>query len=145
MLQICACSVRGSGLPVYEFRVSRLPQKGNLNPKPRAFLVAEFISPKKGYTFSFILGSIIPKSVKCIHSATKLRDLYLPLRLQDVRESAQGQLRRFVLAKRLNKILQAHPDGPLNFDWVLAKGFNLSYPDKETLLFTIDPCYGTLN
>ena len=24
------------------------------------------------YTFSFIVGNIIPKSVKCIHSATKL-------------------------------------------------------------------------
>ena len=35
-------------------------------------LVAEFISPKK-YKLSvlFIVGSIIPKSVKCIHSATK--------------------------------------------------------------------------
>ena len=36
-------------------------------------LVAEFISPKKVYTFSFIVGSIIQKSVKCIHSATKAR------------------------------------------------------------------------
>ena len=34
-------------------------------------LVAEFISPPKVYTFSFIVGNIIPKSVKCIHSATK--------------------------------------------------------------------------
>ena len=25
------------------------------------------------YTFSFIVGNIIPKSVKCIHSATKAR------------------------------------------------------------------------
>ena len=25
------------------------------------------------YTFSFIVGNIIPKSVKCIHSATKLK------------------------------------------------------------------------
>ena len=33
--------------------------------------VAEFISPKKVYTLSFIVGNIIPKSVKCIHSATK--------------------------------------------------------------------------
>ena len=33
-------------------------------------LVAEFISPQKFYTFSFIVGNIIPKSVKCIHSAT---------------------------------------------------------------------------
>ena len=24
------------------------------------------------YTFSFVVGNIIPKSVKCIHSATKL-------------------------------------------------------------------------
>ena len=35
-------------------------------------LVAEFISPPKVYTFSFIVGNIIPKSVKCIHSATKV-------------------------------------------------------------------------
>ena len=34
-------------------------------------LVAEFISPKKMYTFSFVVGNIIPKSVSCIHSATK--------------------------------------------------------------------------
>ena len=34
-------------------------------------LVAEFISPPKVYTFSFIVGSIIPKSLQCIHSATK--------------------------------------------------------------------------
>ena len=38
---------------------------------PHDFLVAEFISPKKVYTFSFIVGGIILKSVKCIHSATK--------------------------------------------------------------------------
>ena len=35
-------------------------------------LVAEFTRPKKVYTFRFIAGNIIPKSVKCIHSATKL-------------------------------------------------------------------------
>ena len=34
-------------------------------------LVAEFIGPKV-YTFSFIVGNIVPKSVKCIHSATKI-------------------------------------------------------------------------
>ena len=28
--------------------------------------------------------------------------------------------------------------------WVLVKGFNLSYHDKETILFTIDPYYGNL-
>ena len=37
-----------------------------------SFLVAEFRSPPKVYTFSFIVGNIIPKSVKCIHSATKV-------------------------------------------------------------------------
>ena len=30
-------------------------------------------------------------------------------------------------------------------DWVLVKGFNLSYHNKETILFTIDPHYGNLN
>ena len=30
---------------------------------------------QKVYTFSFIVGSIIPKSVKCIHSATKTKDV----------------------------------------------------------------------
>ena len=34
-------------------------------------LVSEFISPPKVYTFSFIVGDLIPKSLKCIHSATK--------------------------------------------------------------------------
>ena len=29
--------------------------------------------------------------------------------------------------------------------WVLVKGFNLSYQNKETILFTIDPHYGNLN
>ena len=27
--------------------------------------------PQKVYTFSFIVGNIVPESVKCIHSATK--------------------------------------------------------------------------
>ena len=34
-------------------------------------LGAEFISPKK-CAFGLTMGKIIPKSVKCIHSATKL-------------------------------------------------------------------------
>ena len=44
----------------------------NLNPKLIP-LVAEFISSPnlKVYTFSFIVGKIIPESVKCIHSASK--------------------------------------------------------------------------
>ena len=29
--------------------------------------------------------------------------------------------------------------------WVLVKGFSLSYHNKETILFTIDPHYGSLN
>ena len=29
--------------------------------------------------------------------------------------------------------------------WVLVKGFNLSYQNKETILFTIDPPYGKLD
>ena len=28
--------------------------------------------PQKVYSFSFIVGNIIPKSVRCIHSATKI-------------------------------------------------------------------------
>ena len=35
-------------------------------------LVAQFISPKK-CTLLVIVGIIIPKSVKCIHSATKFK------------------------------------------------------------------------
>ena len=35
------------------------------------FLIAEFISPKKCMLLVLIVGDIIPKSVKCIHSATK--------------------------------------------------------------------------
>ena len=30
-------------------------------------------------------------------------------------------------------------------DWVLVYGLNLSYRNKETILFTIDPYYGNLN
>ena len=29
--------------------------------------------------------------------------------------------------------------------WVLVKGFNLNYHNKETVLFTIDPHYDNLN
>ena len=29
--------------------------------------------------------------------------------------------------------------------WVLVKGFDLSYYNQETMLFTIDPYYGNLN
>ena len=39
-------------------------------------LVAEFISPPKVCTFSLLVGNIIRKSVKCIHSATKYNRLY---------------------------------------------------------------------
>ena len=35
-------------------------------------LVAGVHEPQKVYTFSFKVASIIPKSVKCIHSATKV-------------------------------------------------------------------------
>ena len=30
-------------------------------------------------------------------------------------------------------------------DWALVQGFNLSYQNKEPILFTIDPNYGNLN
>ena len=29
--------------------------------------------------------------------------------------------------------------------WVLVRGFNLSYHNKDTILFTVDPHYGNLN
>ena len=29
----------------------------------------------------------------------------------------------------------------LNLNWVLVKGLNLSYPNKEARLFTMDPYY----
>ena len=29
--------------------------------------------------------------------------------------------------------------------WVPVRGFRLSYHNKETILLTIDPCYGNLN
>ena len=35
-------------------------------------------------------------------------------------------------------------DRPLLGFSVLVKGFNLSYHSKETILFTIDACYGNL-
>ena len=34
---------------------------------------------------------------------------------------------------------------PMNNIWVLAKGFHLSYHNKETILFTISPYYDNLN
>ena len=37
-------------------------------------LSAEFISPKKLYTFSSIGDPCIPKNVKCTHSATKMHE-----------------------------------------------------------------------
>ena len=41
------------------------------------------------------------------------------------------------------------PEAPFNFEvvnscWVLVKGINLSYQNKETILFTMDPYYGSL-
>ena len=46
----------------------------SFNASSRGFdLVAEFISPRKVYTFRLVVGIIIPKSVKCIHSATKFK------------------------------------------------------------------------
>ena len=50
------------------------------------FLVAEFISPKKCTLFRFIVGSIIPKSVKCIHSATKI--FFIPPWIPNMQPSA---------------------------------------------------------
>ena len=46
--------------------------RGRKEGLTRFGLVAEFISPTKVYTFGFIMGNITQKSVKCIHSATKL-------------------------------------------------------------------------
>ena len=43
----------------------------------KGFLVADFISPKRVYTFSSIGGYSIPKSLKCAHSATKVYDCLL--------------------------------------------------------------------
>ena len=33
---------------------------------------------------------------------------------------------------------------PRKYDWVLVKGFSLSYHNKETALFAVDPYYGNL-
>ena len=33
----------------------------------------------------------------------------------------------------------------VTLDWVLVKGFNLHYRNKETIFPTIDPYYGNLN
>ena len=41
------------------------------------YLVAEFIGPKKVYTFSSIRDHIIPKSLKCTHSATTYIYIYI--------------------------------------------------------------------
>ena len=58
------------------------------------YFVAEFISPPKVYTFSFRVGSIIPESVKCIHSATKNPETLAP----NPAPSAAGTLRAAVVA-----------------------------------------------
>ena len=50
------------------------PSEVPMSPELR--LVAEFIT--KVYTFRFKVGSIIPKSVKCAHSATKKESLANP-------------------------------------------------------------------
>ena len=51
---------------------ARASSKDSFKGSFKVVLVAEFISPqKKVYTFSFIVGNTIPKSVKCVHSATK--------------------------------------------------------------------------
>ena len=68
---------------VAEFISPLAPNKVKLLNDPKAkslryYLVAEFISPPKVYTFSFIVGNIIPKSVKCIHSATTNPDPLSP-------------------------------------------------------------------
>ena len=41
--------------------------------RTRVALVAGIISPKKVYAFSSIGDFSIPKSIKCAHSATKIR------------------------------------------------------------------------
>ena len=51
------------------------PHLADGNRTSLLYLVAEFISHPKVYTFSFIVGSIIQKSVKCILSATKYMTL----------------------------------------------------------------------
>ena len=75
----------GTFLPSYPYcmiyiinRRNHKPPSVSVRPRDQGFLgmyfkdlVAEFIGPKKVYTFSFIVGNIIPKSVKCIHSVTK--------------------------------------------------------------------------
>ena len=38
---------------------------------------------------------------------------------------------------------EQHASRPLLF-WVLVKGFNLSYYNRKTILFTTDPYYGNL-
>ena len=53
----------------------RLRVPGSRQLYYRFSLVAEFIGPPKVYTFGFFVGSIIPKSVKCIHSANETKPL----------------------------------------------------------------------
>ena len=55
---------------VPQYFTPALPHSALGAPHPN--LVAEFISPKV-YTSSIIVGNIIPKSVRCIHSATKTK------------------------------------------------------------------------
>ena len=50
------------------------------------------------------------------------------------------------LEDELAKLRKESEEAPaLCFCWAVVKGFNLSYRNKETLLFTIDPYYGNLN
>ena len=102
-------------------------------------LVAEFISPKK-YTFSFIVGNIFPKSVKCIHSATKKRT--------NVWHSGARYVKG---AHDRTPRADSWPFGPrtgsrkMEPTWVLVKEVKISYHNKETMLSTIDPYYGNLS
>ena len=51
-----------------------------------------------------------------------------------------------VFTRRRAVALQPTAEQPLTSQtWVLVKGFNLRYHNKETILFAMDPCYGTLN
>ena len=54
---------------------------------PNQILSCWVRKPQKVYIFSFIVGTIIPKSVKCIHSATKPN---IRIKLEEERGGAHG-------------------------------------------------------
>ena len=65
--------------------------------------------------------------------------------LADLEEKERKTERVENLARLSQKVSEDEARSQNNKDWVLVKGFNLSYHKKEAILVTIHPYDGTLN